>query len=1128
VLKEVLGWTGGQPFLTQKLCQFVSTCESSISVGYEAENVEQLVRSRIIENWESQDNPEHLRTIRDRILRNEQRAGRLLGLYQPILQQGEIAADDSLEQMELRLSGLVVKKQGKLRIYNRIYETVFNQIWVDKALEDLRIYSEAITAWLASRYQDESRLLRGQTLKEALAWAANKSLSDQDYQFLTASQDLANLEAQMALTTEKQATQILSEAQQKAKRTISMGSAILIISLMVATTAGILAGRAFQNLREAQEGTRLEREGVSVLQEFKSDGREIEALLSAMRAGQDLKNLVKDGRPLHDYPTISPLFALQQILDNIRQRNQMNLAIRVDSVSFSPDQQHLATIESDGVAKLWDLSGRQIAQLNSVQGEVYCVSFSPDGKRIATAGRNGKIQIWDLSGKQLALLKGHQDYVNSLNFSPDGQLLATAGGGGAVRLWSLSGQVIAQWKGNQDGINSLSFSPDGRRIVTAGEDGTVQLWNLLGEQIAQWKSHPSAVTSVSYSPDGQQIATAGWDDYSSDSIVRLWSQSGQQLAQIDSSKLSQIETPKPGQVIIGRICGGSVFSKRRHCDSSLVNFSPDGQKLVWTGIGGVVLLKVSGEQIAQLKGHQSQVIGVIFSPNGQQLTTVDADGKLQVWNLSRQQTIQLESKSYFSGVGITFSVDREQKAVMVLKVLKNSPAQRAGIKAGDRILAIDANSTIDMDQDDVRNLLRGEVGTQVTLRLTRQGSSDFKLPIIRSRVESSSRLTSANFSPDGQRIATTKYDSRTVQTWTISGQQLAQWTLDLDDVDKISRRLFDSFNNFFMLSFSPDGQRIATTQKDKVQLWNLSGQLVAEFKSRGHRDVVINRITLDSISFSQDGQHLATLGDDLVRLWDLSGRQMAELKGNNVTFSSDGQRIATEGRDNIARIWNLSGRQMAELKGNNVTFSPDGQRIATEGRDNTARIWNLSGRQMAEFKGNNVTFSPDGKRLATATNDGTVHIWDLSGKQLAELKGFQRSIQIMKFSPDGQRLVTAGEDDTIFIWDASGKQLAELKGNQSSARSISFSPDGQRVAIREELGQTILIWDLLGRQIAEYRDVMDFSPNWKYVATLEDGKVQLRPVRELDELLVQGCDWLKDYFVTHPEALKKQEVCQKR
>src|SRR6476469_4779710 len=94
IIKSILAWTSGQPFLSQKLCQLIviATRESHhtdvliIPPGTEGFFVESVVRSQIIQNWESQDEPEHLKTIRDRILRNEQRAGRLLGIYQQILQ----------------------------------------------------------------------------------------------------------------------------------------------------------------------------------------------------------------------------------------------------------------------------------------------------------------------------------------------------------------------------------------------------------------------------------------------------------------------------------------------------------------------------------------------------------------------------------------------------------------------------------------------------------------------------------------------------------------------------------------------------------------------------------------------------------------------------------------------------------------------------------------------------------------------------------------------------------------------------------------------------------------------------------------------------------------------------------
>jgi hypothetical protein len=135
ILKAILDWTGGQPLLTQKLCQLVtqksqSAQDAALSLppGAEVAWIDELVKSDIIDHWEAQDNPEHLRTIRNRLLMDEQRTPRLLGLYQRILDQGGIPLDGSLEQTELLLSGLVNQKRGKLQVKNRIYQTIFSPV----------------------------------------------------------------------------------------------------------------------------------------------------------------------------------------------------------------------------------------------------------------------------------------------------------------------------------------------------------------------------------------------------------------------------------------------------------------------------------------------------------------------------------------------------------------------------------------------------------------------------------------------------------------------------------------------------------------------------------------------------------------------------------------------------------------------------------------------------------------------------------------------------------------------------------------------------------------------------------------------------------------------------------------
>lgn len=151
VLHEILQWTGGQPFLTQKLCRLLIESGVFISSRTEPEAVEQLVKARIITNWETQDNPEHLRTIRNRIFfKGKEQASRLLSLYQQILEDDSVEANDSPEQVELRLSGLIVKQNGRLRVYNTVYQEVFSLGWVQDALEELRPYEEAIAERLAT------------------------------------------------------------------------------------------------------------------------------------------------------------------------------------------------------------------------------------------------------------------------------------------------------------------------------------------------------------------------------------------------------------------------------------------------------------------------------------------------------------------------------------------------------------------------------------------------------------------------------------------------------------------------------------------------------------------------------------------------------------------------------------------------------------------------------------------------------------------------------------------------------------------------------------------------------------------------------------------------------------------
>ena len=304
ILTEILGWTRGQPFLTQKLCQMVVKMDGDQSTPGAASLsdpnqitvwITTLVQSQLIEHWESQDDPEHLRTIRDRLLRNPQRAGRLLGIYQEILRHGSAPADDSPEQAELQLSGLVIKQDGRLTVLNRVYQAVFNQSWLDQQFAQLRPYAETLEAWRQSNRQDDSRLLRGQALRDAQTWADSRSLSDLDYQFLAASQALETQVIQQAEVTRTQA----AEAQLAKQKEIAKWQRFVLgtLSWAVVATTGLTVTTYLQYRRAITNEIQAI---VTSSQESFALDLTLEALIKALRARQKLSQTLGAPTELRD------------------------------------------------------------------------------------------------------------------------------------------------------------------------------------------------------------------------------------------------------------------------------------------------------------------------------------------------------------------------------------------------------------------------------------------------------------------------------------------------------------------------------------------------------------------------------------------------------------------------------------------------------------------------------------------------------------------------------------------------------------------------------------------------------------------------------------------------------------
>ncbi|OKH12867.1 hypothetical protein NIES592_16755 [Fischerella major NIES-592] len=1043
VMGEILAWSGGQPFLTQKLCQLVINLTPTPLLGkergyveefgengsnpfvtrdggefcdflddrefardilsptrkevYTKEWVEAVVKSHIIENWEFHDEPEHLRTIRDRILRNEQKACRWLGLYQKILQHGELECDNRPEHMELRLTGLVVEREGKLKVYNRVYEAVFNQNWVTKALADLRPYAETLEAWVASN-KDESWLLGGQALQDAQAWAMSKSLSDLDYQYLAASQELDKRKMQTALEAEKQARQILESARHKARRQTYIGAGILGLSLLGAVVVAVATEQARQRAFTAIEAERL---GNNAIERFKWN--QIDGLLMAMEAGQSLKSLVNQKQSLVDYPAFSPILSIQDILAQIQQKNSFgdSSAFTSTSFAFSPDGKTIV-LSSDNTIKLWDLTTGQVIKTLSGNESEKTMVFSPDGKIIASGGYEKTIKLWDVAtGKVVKTLSSQNNSISELIFSPDGKILASRSINNIIQLWDLTtGKVIKSLSEHTDLINSIVFSPDGKILASGSSDDTIKLWDVTtGKAIKTLTGHVDRVTSVAFSPDGNMIASG-----SDDKTIKLW----------------DVTTGK------AKTLTGNSYSV------SSVAFSPDGNTIVSGSSDRTIKLwdVTTGKATQTIHGHDSSITKVAFSPGGNLIASIGYDYKIKIWDFTNSQNIKTLN-GHESGISsIGFSPDG--------KILASSISDnriKLWIKLWD-----------------------GNTG-KATNRL----------------LEDSAGVISVAFSPDGKTIASGSGD-KTIKLWDVTtGKTITTLTG------------YDSYIS--SIGFSPDGKILASGSDNTIKLWDIATSKEI-FTLSDHSGAIA------TLKFSPDGKILASgSSDKTIKLWDIATRKVIKTltygsSVTNIAFSPDGKLLAAGSSDKTIKLWDIaSGKVIQTLTGHSnlvksVVFSPDGKIVASGSNDNTIKLWNVAtGKEIRTFTAHtsfvtSLAFSNDGKVLASGSADKTIKLWRLNlddvlargcshlqqyfishPETLEKLKVCQNQSLFLAAAPtlviQGEKLATEGKyEEAVAKFQKAKKWDSKLDINPEVKAAPAFVTQGIEQAILGDFSGT--------------------------------------------------------------------------
>ena len=196
----------------------------------------------------------------------------------------------------------------------------------------------------------------------------------------------------------------------------------------------------------------------------------------------------------------------------------------------------------------------------------------------------------------------------------------------------------------------------------------------------------------------------------------------------------------------------------------------------------------------------------------------------------------------------------------------------------------------------------------------------------------------------------------------------------------------------------------------------------------------------------------------------------------DLAYRPDGDRLAAAGLNGDVYIFwtdhkNDTRRLLHTWREHNravysVTWSRNGNILASSGSDGTVRLWNPnSGVNYAVLRGHtevirSVVFSPDGKTLASASDDNTARIWDVNTQRHLRTINFSGNAVSVAFHPSKQILAVAHGGSMMSLYNpATGQQMQSIR---SGASTIIFHPNGQFLAVGRNLsaGQ-VDIWKLV-------------------------------------------------------------------
>jgi len=611
LMSRVVHWTGGHPYLTQRLGQAVAF-DMSVT---DADGVDALCAEMFFSE-RAQEQDSNLQFVRN-IMRSEHvDSAAALARYRDARAGKAVPHDETDPSVNaLQLSGIAHAVDGHMRVRNRIYERVFDARWVSENMPDAELrrqraaYRRGIlrTGGIAATVLVVVTVLAIQAMRQTTK----------------------------AQSVERQALEDTAQSQiEQGVRMLEDGNDLGLAYLVEAR-------------RNAPEGSPLRGSAERLWASWHAPYEDRLDLVMNIQRPVSVQ-FSPDGQILA-VASVSGQIHLRDAMTGVPKRGPLTVGVEATAMSFSPAGERLAVGDRNGRIHVWDTNTwaairADVGHEHRVRG----LEFSRSGERLASASAQGTVKVWETTTWKLVSQPSLGAYEpRTVSISPSGNAVALAASR-TVEVWDAdTGARLHIVEYGDQHASTARFTPDGKRLVTCANGKPIAIWDT-----ETWRQMESTlatpVLAFSLGPTGGRICITGDDD-----LVSVWDIATGELvgrpywhpelgvAAFDPMRPRlAVYSTEQNRVLAWKIPAAtpdrsSLTSLRTTVFGASAAFSPDG-KVAAVGDQGILHLfnTTTWQPLRPPLLHNAEVWGMQFSSDSQHLLSASTGaGLVHLWHV---------------------------------------------------------------------------------------------------------------------------------------------------------------------------------------------------------------------------------------------------------------------------------------------------------------------------------------------------------------------------------------------------------------------------------------------------------------------------------------------------------------